>query len=79
MGRLCVMLGTDPLRAHVGRQVVAHLPDADLVGKLAVVSRRSVVLTEAVMLVSERGDTRKVPLDGEQHLSRAVGWLQVNP
>lgn len=70
------MFGTDPLRAHLGRQVVCHLADADLSGRLELVTRSHVVLVDAVMLVPDRGDTRKVQLDGEQHVPRS-SWLQV--
>lgn len=70
------MFGTDPLRAHLGRQVVAHLADADLSGRLEQVTRSHAVLVDAVMLVPDRGETRKVQLDGEQHVPRSI-WIQV--
>lgn len=67
---------SDPLRAHIGRRVVAHLRDSDVAGMLAVVTRDHVVITEAQLLVPDRGDTRRVELDGEQHLPRS-SWIQV--
>lgn len=69
----------DPLRRHQGRQVVAHLADADLAGRLERVTRDAIVLTSARMLVGSRGDVKTTPLDGEQHVSRAGLWLQVEP